>query len=364
MKIDRSAFLLLTASIAGAACSAASPPPADGSDQAVTENSCVDGNKPAAKAPFEEGFCFDLAVSNDGPTREGSNIAFFDFIDEHCRAYHDTMKPAIGAKTQECLAGAKVKGKEFDALKMYDCGRQALKSACADPKAQAACQTMSAPLKLTPQATDTFVRACTSLTSGLEANGRAQISDCVGQAAQGDELAKIFSNDPAALVDSCVEGLSQAPPAAGQCIPNDNDATVVIDPTFCADLGKRAAFAQPFVESHCNMYGAVFKSGAAAQVRKCLDAAKDVNNDIYDCGRDALRAVCSDASADDACKQIVSAVVSKPGHEKDNAGGRLTKQCRSFLSGLKDSGRNQMVACAKGDPFFDLYSCVEGLQAK
>ncbi len=131
------------------------------------------------------------------------------------------------------------------------------------------------------------------------------------------------------------------------------------------------------------MYGSELKTAAAKKVQACLDAAKSssgvtsrrsannagftaLNDAIYDCGRNALKTACVDkdnAELVASCDAIVATITSKPGRERENAGGRLTEECKSFLTALKPSGRAQIEACAASDGYFDLYSCVEGLES-
>ncbi len=386
MKIERSAFLLLTASLAAVACTSAEE---SGNDsQAATGANCLNAD-PATRitAPQAEGFCFDLAVYNDGPAFEGSNSRFFDFVDEQCLAYGQVMKPAVWKKVHGCLNAANalrtpVDGNVpmFDSTTMYSCGRDALESVCTESDAKASCAAMLDGLGDVNQKTK-FTKACDGIMSGLLPEGQAQITACLSDIGSSAVSRDVYENNAWEMLDSCVEGLQQAAPVAGGCYDSLASAPTVITDAYCAQLAAGNSVA-PFIEAHCKMYGSELRPAAAKKVQACLDAAKSssvtsrraaqdasftaLNDAIYDCGRNALKTACrenDDPSLVATCKGIVGTITAKPGHEKENAGGRLTKQCRTFLNALKPSGRTQIEACAASDGYYDLYSCVEGLQS-
>lgn len=152
-------------------------------------------------------------------------------------------------------------------------------------------------------------------------------------------------------------------PDAGE--PEHSDAgdggTLTCDDTVgtgvsCVDLGQNDCVGlEGFLSSECEMIAFIMKPVPADAARNCMIALDppdlcDATN-TYACIAAALDSSCPDPEADDECTTIADAC----GQTVDEF-----NECTSTLSGMTQTGRDQMVACM--DPACDLYACVEGLQ--
>lgn len=406
MNVDRTRFLKLAVAIAAAtsttvACSAA--PEADEEDnagaQAQSAGICSadsirePGRGSMAPFAYEEGFCFDLAVHETTPDKEGIGTRFFDFVYDQCRMYSAELQPEVARNVKECLSAANdarprngrgVATEELDAMTMYQCGKDALWSVCdagidgrvnatKDSSGRGRCDRIADALKMSspnrPASTKTrsaLVNECNRVLSGLKSPARVAIEKCV-------------TSDAWDLY-TCVEGLSvdfadraadePAPSAADACAaPN---AGTVPDASACERVVTKAQgegfLVEDFARSHCNMYRTKLAPAAAAAAVSCLlDPAKKTYENIYACGQLGLKKVCKDDSLNETCRKIVEDITKVD--PKANAGGRLTRQCRSLLPGLKASARSEVAACVAplaksfgtGMAKYAFYSCVEGL---
>ncbi|MBX3220923.1 MAG: hypothetical protein KF795_10410 [Labilithrix sp.] len=413
MLVDRSRFLKLavaiaaTTSVATVACSAA--PDEAGEDGSVEEEvqgqtaggSC---NARSIRRPGEgsmtpysyaEGFCFDLARHEGAPDAEGITTGWFDFIHDHCRAYSSQLQPAVAKTVKECLERADAARPrnangdptvEFDAGAMYDCGKSALFSICRDgidqrvnakkdANNQGRADRIASVLKARGDTRPlrAILSEVMAVLSGLKSSARGQIEQCVS--AEGWDLY------------TCVEGISAdfslAEADANEPGPNASDACSVgaaggAPPANACDavLAKidresaQGAFAvRDFAESHCASYLKNFQPAAAKATIACLtDPSKPTYQNIYACGATGLKKVCRDPGAVDAtCKGIVASIVAVD--PQANAGGRLTRQCRTLMPGLRATARDAVKSCVPdlaarfGQPLarYAFYSCVEGL---
>ncbi len=407
MNVDRTRFLKLAIAIAAAtsttvACSAA-PEADDGEEnagaQAQSAGTCKadsirePGRGSLAPFAYEEGFCFDLARHEGTPDAEGIGTRFFDFVYDQCRMYSSQLQPEVARKVKDCLAQADAARphnangdptEEFDASIMYQCGKDALWSVCdagidgrvnanKDASGRGRCDRIADALKTPapyrPASSMTkaaLVNECNRVLSGLKSPARAAIERCVAN--EGWDLY------------TCVEGLSvdftdraaeePAPSAAEACSAPTLAAVPGAD--ACEEAIAKARgegfMVESFLRSHCNMYRTKLQPVAAAAAVSCLlDQKKQTYENVYACGQLGLKRVCKDDAVNDTCKGIVESITRID--PKANAGGRLTRQCRTLMPGLKPSAQSEVAACVPGLAQrsgeslarYAFYSCVEGL---
>lgn len=424
MLIDRSRFLKLTVAIAATtattvACSAQTVEE-EGDDTGAAASAGSTCNASSIRQPnagtlkpyaFEEGFCFDLAVHEgpalrklEGPTAEATTTRFFDFVYDQCRMYSNQLRPAVAEKVKSCLKKANdarprnrqgVATTEFDAGKMYDCGRDALEAVCADgidqrlsrTRCTAIARTLvqsgnAVDLRRNPMNEAKLETQCMAIFSGIKSSARTQIENCV-------------KNDKYDMY-TCVEGLrsdfelaeaAELDVAADlKCTPSATPVEFVGADTVCDDIVAKAArehaeqgefYVPEFTKKKCESYLSKFAPAMALDATECL-LSPDLKtyDNIYTCGSNALKRACRDTSVDATCKSIVAEVEgierSVTGTTKPtvNAGGRLTRQCRALLPGLKAEARTELKDCVgpvarsfagSGLIKYAFYSCVEGL---
>jgi hypothetical protein len=218
MHVDRAKFLLLAGALAGCGGSQEPSPPAviiadpdptyldDGSpDPAATPGPVLvevppteplpapagEGLSPPRRGGFaakEDGMCRATRVvrpaaagCNDDVGVPGSCAAVrlpggcssFPFICEHCEGYKAFFKPRIAQRAVECVVAQR--GHDLgDGCRTYQCGDEALQSACPDRSADQPCRTIAAQCQTTRE-------ECRSLLSGMNAAGRARVASCAAQ---------------------------------------------------------------------------------------------------------------------------------------------------------------------------------------
>jgi hypothetical protein len=139
---------------------------------------------------------------------------------------------------------------------------------------------------------------------------------------------------------------------AGGTLTCDDTASTVVS---CDDLGQTECDGlEGFLSSECEMVAFMMKPATANVARNCMIALAppelcDETN-TYTCIVEALGSSCPDPEADDECA-IIAPVC-------DDSSPAFSA-CSSALSGMTQSGRDQMVQCMT--ELCDLYACIEGL---
>ena len=202
--VDRQQFLLLVTAIA--ACSGRQQdrepvtPPVITTDVEPEGLPLVAEPEPSAKepGPSEEGLpAANVAYSDSGmcrasnaiqpPSARGCNdnagnpgdckrvklaggCSSFPFICDKCESYKQHFKPRVAERAVSCTLA--LSGKQLGSgCDTYACGDEALKSACPDASAQAACHNIAKQCKTT-------LAECSQMLSGMNQAGRAAVATC------------------------------------------------------------------------------------------------------------------------------------------------------------------------------------------
>jgi hypothetical protein len=432
VRVDRSKFVSFalaisatTATVVGCASPDGGEDLGDQTADAVTGGTCTATSirKPGegSMKPFayQEGFCFDLAVSTGAPDAEGVTYKFFDFVHEHCRMYSAQLQPAVAKKVQECLQKSDTRRRnadgeateEFDAMAMYNCGKNALNSICndgIDQRVKGRCDRVVGNLEdgETPLAVrNKLNNQCMRIMSGLKVSARDQMEKCTQQGFDLDSCIEGLEEDFGRAQNVAdVEGQAQEPlPApANECVSQLYGSPYTTAErneklAYCKDMSERVAGGgggtnaayRKFLEAKCSSYVTKFDRPAADLAIGCLQDASEqpggTGRVIYSCGTTALKHICRESALDATCKALVDEIGTAS--KKANAGGRLTRQCRALLPGINDAGVAKIKTCVKEDIAalktnaansagnggnaqeykdsfapYAFYSCVEGLR--
>jgi hypothetical protein len=126
-------------------------------------------------------------------------------------------------------------------------------------------------------------------------------------------------------------------------------------PGSCASLKIDKSCAPfPFVNSACSDALKYYKPKIAERAVSCIHSRTPKQlcdaMSVYDCKDYALHTACPDASSDASCAAI-----------QQSCKTTTLTECRTYLSGMNDLGRAEMVKCMAQNCSWGLYSCAEGL---
>ena len=381
MNIDRKRFLVLAASLAAATATmsgcASSDDASEGEvDEDLTQ--CV--NSSAAGTSYKEGTCFNIARYDDtGPTAE-SKIAFDDSQWGLCIGVRDNLRQPVANAIHKCMQKKKTgvnatddwrtdrAGNNVEWSDLYNCIGTTVKTTCYQTATKTACERIIGQQSATGGQTIIKKTSCMKMMTAVKPELRPTIEACAIQNAK-DKFGADY------VVYSCMESLQEV--QTGTCKPggSDNDQ-LSFDVTynkskFCEGLYSTTSGVEPFIEGMCRDYEKYLRGPVSKRAMDCLQKSVatpsneswDTASDAYSCMRTALRETCKDSSIDAQCKRIVDAYTTRVNDKKQNAGGRMTKQCRGFLSGLNVAGRSSVERCFAQDSYKpgDLWSCVESI---
>jgi hypothetical protein len=95
------------------------------------------------------------------------------FVCQQCEAYKRYFKPKIAERAVACVV-AQTRKQAADGCRTYQCGDEALKSACLDPSVDNACLTIA-------RRCNTSLDECRGLLSGMNDAGRRKIAACAAR---------------------------------------------------------------------------------------------------------------------------------------------------------------------------------------
>jgi len=182
-------------------------------------------------------------------------------------------------------------------------------------------------------------------TGGSAGSGTAASGNAAGESAGGE------AGDTGAGGQMSTGG---AGGEGGTAECNDLDAMQVT----CEGLNSAACDITTFLDDTCGMTWQVMKPAVSNAARECMLGLKqsalcDATN-TYACIDDALKGACPDETVTDDCDAIISSC--------DESGTTVAAaDCASYLNGLNEAGRTQMVSCMTLDTLCSLHSCAEGL---
>lgn len=381
MNIDRKRFLVLAASLAAATATMSGCASSDDATEGDVDEdltACVNSSAPGTS--YKEGTCFNLAAYDDtSPTAE-SKTGFDDAQYGLCMGVRDNLRQPVANKIHACMKSKKRgvnatddwrtnrAGNNIDWTDFYNCIGTTVKNTCYQTATKASCEKIIAQQTATGGQTIIKKTSCMKLMTAVKPDLRPNIEACAIQNAK-DKFGADY------VVYSCMESLQEAP-SASACKPAGSDDdhlsfNVTYHDNFCASLYGTASGVEPFVEGMCRDYEKYMRGPVSKRAMDCLyksvttpgNESWDSATAAYSCMRTALRETCKDPSIDAQCKKIIDAYTTRVGDKKQNAGGRMTKQCRSFLSGLNVAGRSSVERCFAQDSSKpgDLWSCVESI---
>jgi hypothetical protein len=146
------------------------------------------------------------------------------------------------------------------------------------------------------------------------------------------------STPPSPATESCVDsGAMAVPDCTGMHVP--------------ASCGIRS-----FLVQRCETYRTYMDAKVAAVAIQCMEGLPARQQcdaaSAYDCGKQALSESCEDSGLAQMCAIAASSCKT------------TASDCAALLSGLNDTGKQEVARCIGRGCQAGLYSCVEGLSAK
>lgn len=143
---------------------------------------------------------------------------------------------------------------------------------------------------------------------------------------------------------------------AGGAAECDDEGAVAVT---CEGLSSTACDISSFLDDECAMTAQTMKPRVSNLARQCMldlkaSALCDATN-TYGCIDTALKAACPDETVKADCDAIIVSCSAEGGPVLS------AEDCSSFMSGLNEAGRYQMVSCMTGSSYCDFHTCAEGL---
>jgi hypothetical protein len=171
MRIDRDKFLFAVAAVGvayGFPSSSSAQPSMPGATSDDAEPAADTGASCRGKPAGRPAACNDLSGA-PGDCRK-ADCRRTPFICQHCEDYKAYFKPKIAERAVACVvaqSGAQLQ----DGCRTYQCGDEALGSACIDPLADPACWVVS-------RSCNASMDECRALLSGMNDAGLQKIVAC------------------------------------------------------------------------------------------------------------------------------------------------------------------------------------------
>lgn len=125
----------------------------------------------ASKAPPAAKGCND-DVGSPGICSK-SKCSQLAFVCSKCESYRKHFKPKVAQRAVACV-NRQTRQQSGDGCETYRCGDEALRAACPDGSAQAACQSLAGKCSVS-------LAECTQMLSGMNAAGRAEVAACAAR---------------------------------------------------------------------------------------------------------------------------------------------------------------------------------------
>ncbi len=135
-----------------------------------------------------------------------------------------------------------------------------------------------------------------------------------------------------------------------------DDTTVAMPDCSTIEMGYASSEVCPgpvFANRRCQVATTNFKPAVAQAVHACLGktTGKYCNScNMFQCNYNALQGACPDPSADASCDAIAK-----------SCSGFDRPHCRSYLSGMSDKGRQNMVKCMTDSCGKGFLTCLQNL---
>ena len=192
-------------------------------------------------------------------------------------------------------------------------------------------------------------------SAGAEAGGRGGMSEA-GAPSEGGMAGSVLEGGGGEGGSVAEGGGSSVSGAGGEGGAECND-TLASELT-CADLNTSSCGIKDFLDAECAMTWTNMKPSISNVARNCMlglsqtELCDDATN-TYHCIDQALHDACPDAAVVPLCADILATT------SCGSTTGVTAETCQLYLSGLTQTGRDQMQSCLESD--CDFYSCAEGL---